>query len=241
MSTGGGRASGRETVGRVAAGVIAKKLISPVEVVGHVVEVGGIKARPRKFEDIKRDVEKTIISCTDLNTAKLMIQKIKAVQSKGDSIGGIVEVIAEPVPAGLGEPVFDKLSADLAKAMMSIPGVKGFEIGAGFRVSKMKGSQNNDAFAKGPEGFITRTNNAGGILGGISTGMPIVVRIAVKPTSSISVKQNTVNLKTGKSEELSTKGRHDPCLCPRIVPVAEAMMAIVLAEHLLRSKSVEKF
>jgi chorismate synthase len=163
-----------------------------------------------------------------------MIQKIKAVQSKGDSIGGIVEVIAKGVPPGLGEPVFDKLSADLAKALMSIPGVKGVEIGAGFKVAKMKGSQNNDAFELGDEGVITKTNNAGGILGGISTGMPLVVRIAVKPTSSISLKQDTIDLKTGKSEKISIKGRHDPCLCPRIVPVAESMVAIVLADHTLR-------
>jgi chorismate synthase len=237
LATGGGRSSGRETIGRVIAGAIAKKIIFPIEVAGHVIQVGDITAKPVSFERIKRDTDKTIVRCADLTNAKFMSQKIIAVQAKGDSIGGIVEVQAQNVPSRLGEPVFDKLSADIGKAMLSIPGIKGVEIGEGFRASKLKGSQNNDepAFRNGK--LTLSTNHSGGILGGISTGMPIVVRIAVKPTSSISLVQNSVSLSKKRNEKLKVEGRHDPCICPRIVPVAEAMLAIVLADHLLRSKA----
>ncbi|MCD5409763.1 MAG: chorismate synthase, partial [Methanocellales archaeon] len=156
------------------------------------------------------------------------------VQAEGDSVGGIVDVIALNVPAGVGEPVFDKLDADLAKALMSIGSVKGVEIGTGFRCSKMKGSEMNDPFVLSKGVVMTETNNAGGILGGISNGMPIVCRVVVKPTPSIGKTQKTVDLAEKKETEIQIRGRHDPCICPRIVPVAEAMIALVLADHMLR-------
>jgi len=212
ISVGGGRASGRETIGRVLAGAIAKQLLADeeIEVKGKIIEIHGKK----------NDFEKTIMNA----------------KKDQDSVGGIVEIKALGVPPGLGEPVFDKLDADLAKALISIGGVKGIEIGLGFQSSKIKGSENNDPILLENEKLITKTNNAGGILGGISNGMPIICRIAVKPTSSIEKQQNTINLKTMKPTKLIIKGRHDPCICPRIVPVAEAMVAIILADHILRIK-----
>lgn len=241
---GGGRASGRETVARVAAGAVAKKLLQAagVEVLGHTVEVAGIGVDPRKIsmEDIRR-AEKNPVRCADEKIARRMLEAIEAARDEGDSVGGVVEVLANGVPAGLGEPVFDKLDADIAKALMSIGGVKGVEIGAGFSIARMRGSQANDQFViDGRSGrIVTRTNNSGGILGGISSGMPIVARIAVKPTSSIGKPQKTVDLKTRRPATLKIRGKHDPCLCPRIVPVAEAMLAIVLADHMLRAGMID--
>ncbi len=162
---------------------------------------------------------------------------IKEVKAEGDSVGGIVEVVALPVPVGLGEPVFDKLDAELAKALMSIGAVKGVEIGAGFKAARLKGSEMNDTFILEEGKIKTKTNNAGGILGGISTGEPIVCRIAVKPTPSISKPQRSVDMETMEEVELKIKGRHDPCICPRIVPVAEAMVALVLVDYLMRNES----
>ena len=237
---GGGRASGRETVGRVAAGAVAKKLLraSGIEVLGHTVEIAGIAVDREKIsmEDIRKAYDNPV-RCADKGIAERMVKAIEAASKEGDSVGGIVEVIANGVPCGLGEPVFDKLDADLAKALMSIGGVKGVEIGAGFSLARMRGSESNDGFAvDGKTGkIVTITNNSGGILGGISTGMPVVARIAVKPTSSIGKPQRSVNLKTMKEETIKVGGKHDPCLCPRIVPVAEAMVAIVLADHMLRA------
>ncbi|GAG26889.1 unnamed protein product, partial [marine sediment metagenome] len=206
---GGGRASGRETVGRVLAGAIAKQILEKegIEIKGKIIEIYGKK----------KDFERIILNA----------------KSGQNSVGGIVEIIAKGVPPNLGEPVFDKLDADLAKALMSISAVKGFEIGIGFQSSRIKGSENNDPIIIENEKIKTKTNNAGGILGGISNGMPIICRIAVKPTSSIEKEQDTVNLKTMKMTKLRIKGRHDPCICPRIVPVAEAMVALVLIDHLL--------
>ena len=204
IEAGGGRSSGRETVGRVCAGAVAKKILEQegIEVTGRIVELG--------------DVEKA--------------------KEEGNSLGGIVEVIATGVPPGLGEPVFDKLDADLAKAVMSVGSVKAVEIGAGMKVARMKGSENNDEIVVEDGKLRTKTNNAGGILGGISNGMPIVVRVAVKPTPSISKPQGSVDLDKMEETVLEIRGRHDPCICLRIVPVLEAMVALVLADHLLRTK-----
>lgn len=212
ISPGGGRASARETVGRVLAGAVAKQVLAAdgIKIHGRIVEIHGCPS----------DFEKTILEAKDRN----------------DSVGGIVEIIADGVPPGLGEPVFDRLDADLAKALMSIGSVKGVEIGAGFGSALLFGSENNDAIVMENGAIKTRTNNAGGILGGISNGMPIVCRIAVKPTSSIGMEQDTVDLDTMKPAKITVKGRHDPCICPRIVPVAEAMVAITILDHLLCSR-----
>jgi chorismate synthase len=237
---GGGRASGRETVARVAAGAIAKKILasSGIQIIGHVVEIGGIRARKLSVDEVKRNAESNAVRCADLEAAQSMEALIKEVKEEGNSVGGIVEVCALGVPAGLGEPVFDKLDAELAKALMSIGAVKGVEIGAGFGASRLKGSEMNDEFYVGAGRIRTRTNNAGGILGGISTGEPLVCRIAVKPTSSIAKPQRSVDMKKMGEVEVRIKGRHDPCICPRMVPVAEAMVALVLVDSLMRAKRV---
>ena len=238
---GGGRASARETVGRVAAGAIAKRLLEALyntEILGHVVEIGGVRAREGlSVEEIRRNAERNAVRCADLNAARKMEERIREAKASGDSVGGIVEVIALNVPAGLGEPVFDKLDADIAKALMSIGAVKGVEIGAGFQSARILGSEMNDEFFINGKKVRMKMNRAGGILGGISTGEPIVCRIAVKPTPSISKKQQSVDIERMEEVELSIKGRHDPCICPRIVPVAEAMLAIVLADHALRARN----
>ncbi|MDR7665152.1 chorismate synthase [Methanosarcina sp. Z-7115] len=234
---GGGRSSARETIGRVAGGALARLLLSRfgIRIVGHVLELGGIRAKPMSFDEILENVEKTPVRCADLEVANKMIEKVTALRQEGDSAGGIVEVIAKGVPAGLGEPVFDRLDADLAKSLMSIPAVKGFEIGAGFEASRLLGSEMNDPFRM-EEGKITcSSNNAGGILGGISTGLDIICRVAVKPTPSIGKVQQTVDLSARENTEIAIKGRHDPTIPPRMVPVAEAMVALVLADHMLRS------
>ena len=232
---GGGRASGRETVARVAAGAIAKRILAArdIQIIGHVVEVGGIRAREVGFDEIKKNAARNAVRCADLEAAGRMEQLIKEVKAEGDSVGGIVEVIATGVPAGLGEPVFDKLDAELAKALMSIGAVKGVEIGAGFKAASMKGSEMNDEFYMAKGRIKTRTNNAGGILGGISTGEPVICRIAVKPTSSIAKPQRSVDMEKMEEVEIKIKGRHDPCICPRIVPVTEAMVALVLVDCLM--------
>ncbi|MDD1757875.1 MAG: chorismate synthase [Methanotrichaceae archaeon] len=238
---GGGRASARETVGRVAAGAIARKFLSHmgIEIAGYVMELGGIRARSRfhDLNELKALVESNPIRCPDPEAAAQMIHLLELTQKEGDSLGGIVEIIAHGVPAGLGEPVFDKLDADLGKALMSIGAVKAIEIGAGFESARMRGSQTNDPLilVKGEVEF--GSNNAGGILGGISNGAPIVCRIAVKPTPSISRNQHTVDLERGEEVEIEVKGRHDPAIPPRIVPVAESMVALVLADHILRNKA----
>lgn len=236
---GGGRASGRETVARVAAGAIAKKILAmhDIQILGHVVEIGGIVAKEVGIEELKKNVDKNAVRCADSEAARKMEALIKQVKAAGDSVGGIVEVIAFGVPVGFGEPVFDKLDAELAMALMSIGAVKGVEIGTGFAAARMKGSEMNDEFFLQEDGQInTRTNNAGGILGGISTGAPVVCRIAVKPTASISKPQKSVDMAKMEEVELRTKGRHDPCICPRIVPVAEAMVALVLVDCWMRNK-----
>lgn len=237
---GGGRASGRETVGRVAAGAIAKKLLAKleIEILGHTKEIHGISVGEIAIEDIRKNAEKNPVRCADLKIAKEMEREILKAKKEGDSVGGVVEVIALNVPAGLGEPVFDKLDADIAKALMSIGAVKGVEIGAGFKAARKKGSENNDEFYVDKGTIKTLTNNSGGILGGISNGMPIIVRAAVKPTSSIAKEQRTVDLEKMENTTISIKGLHDPCIVPRVLPVCEAMLALVLADHAIRAELI---
>jgi chorismate synthase len=226
---GGGRASARETVARVAAGAIARKILSGegIEIIGYVKQVGSVKIK--KIDTLQ--IRQNSLFCPDPDAVVEMERVIQQAQSEKDSIGAMVEVVARGVPPGLGEPVFDKLDAALAGAMMSINAVKGVEIGAGFKVVEMRGSENCDPIA--PTGF--RSNNAGGILGGISNGDEIVVRLAVKPTSSIAVEQETIDVH-GRPARIATRGRHDPCVGLRAVPIAEAMMALILVDHFLRNK-----
>jgi chorismate synthase len=228
---GGGRASARETVGRVAAGAVAKRVLekAKVEIIGYTVELGGIRAEKIDYSEIQRNG----LRCPDRTAAIAMEKRIEEVKLQGDSLGGIVEVLVRGCPAGLGDPVFDKLEADLAKALMSIGAARGVEVGAGFRVARMLGSQCNDPI--GPKGF--EKNDAGGILGGISNGADIVLRVAVKPIPSISLEQRTVD-QAMRPVSLKIKGRHDVSAIPRINPVCEAMVAIVLVDHLLRQKAL---
>lgn len=241
---GGGRSSARETVGRVAGGAVAKKLLAQagIDVVGYVTELGGVKASIPSLRpsDLRSAAETNPVRCPDREAAALMLQAVEEARKEGDSIGGFAEILAVGVPPGLGEPVFDKLDADMAKALMSIGAVKAVEIGVGIECARMRGSQMNDplAFVEGTESEVGfETNNAGGILGGISTGSPVLCRIAVKPTPSISKRQRTVDLVAKGVAEIEVKGRHDPSIPPRIIPVAEAMAALVLADHLLRQRS----
>jgi chorismate synthase len=239
---GGGRSSARETVCRVAAGAIAKKLLGQhgIRVLGYVKQIGDVVADVADPTRVTLDqVEANPVRCPDADAAQRMIALIEEVRKDQDSIGGICELFAVGVPAGLGEPVFDKLKADLAKALLSLPAVTAFEYGAGFRVATARGSQNNDAFipksaspGTGPA-IGTETNRHGGMLGGISSGEPIVCRVAVKPTSSLPRPQRTVT-RSGQPAEIVVKGRHDPCLLPRFVVMGEAMMALVLVDHWLR-------
>jgi chorismate synthase len=228
---GGGRASARETIGRVAAGAVAKKILEreKVEVIAYTVEIGGVRAEKIDYEEIGRNV----LLCPDRDAAIAMEKKIEEVKLQGDSLGGIVEILVRGCPPGLGEPVFDKLEADLAKAVMSIGAVRGVEVGAGFGIARMLGSQCNDPI--GPKGF--EKNDAGGILGGISNGADIVLRVAVKPIPSISLDQKTVD-QAMQPVSLRIKGRHDVSAIPRINPVCEAMVAIVLVDHLLRQRTL---
>ena len=230
---GGGRASARETAGRVAAGAVAKKILEQdkMKVLAYTVELGGIRAEKMDYEEIERN----FLRCPDKNAAMAMERKIEDVKFRGDTLGGIVEILVQGCPPGLGEPVFDKLEADLAKALMSIGAVRGVEIGAGFEVSCMFGSQCNDPL--GPEGF--EKNDAGGILGGISNGADILLRVAVKPIPSIGLEQRTVDYSI-QPVSLRVKGRHDVSAIPRINSVCEAMVAIVLVDHLLRQKAIER-
>jgi len=223
---GGGRSSGRETAARVAAGAVARKILKlkNINITAYVKEIGGIKAQTIDLDEI----EQNIVRCPDKEAAMDMIKKIEEVQEEKDSIGGIVEIIVKGCPAGLGEPVFDKLDAVLAHALMSIGAVKAVEIGSGIACSKMKGSESNDSLVDG--NFIS--NNAGGILGGISSGQDILARVAVKPTPSISRQQKTIDMQ-GKETDITIEGRHDPCICPRIVPVVEAMAALVIIDALM--------
>ena len=238
---GGGRFSGRMTAAFVMAGAVAKKLLKTigVEVFAHTVEIGGVKSRKKPtIDEIKERTYTNVARCAEPEAARLMEKEILKAKEEGDSVGGMVECIALNVPVGLGEPILDSLDADIAKMLFDIPAVKGVEFGAGFNSAHMRGSENNDQYAIEHGRVVTLTNNSGGILGGLSNGMPIVVRIAFKPTPSISKKQQTVDLKKMTETTLEVKGMHDACVVPRAVPVAEAAVAMVLADHALRSSLI---
>ncbi len=228
---GSGRASGRETAGRVAAGAVARKLLAGrgLAVTAYTLRAAGVQCHKRDLDVI----EQNPMRACDLDAAAKMVDRLKAARDRNDSVGGIVECRVTGTPAGLGEPVFDKLDAELARAMLSIGATKGIEFGTGFAAADMTGSEHNDQM--GPDGFVT--NHAGGILGGISTGAEIVFRVAVKPTSSIAAPQQTVDL-NGQPRTIVTEGRHDPCICPRIVPVVEAMACLVLEDHFRRQQAL---
>lgn len=236
---GSGRASARETLARVASGVLAKKYLKlklGVEIISYVESVGNIKAEVDFNKVTPSDVESNIIRCPDGKVAERMIKLIESVRDAGDSIGGIIRGVIKNVPAGLGEPVFDKLNADLGKAMLSINAVKGFEIGSGFEGTKLKGSEHNDSLYIDHGRIKTKTNHAGGVVGGISNGEIIYFKVAFKPVSTIKKEQQTVNR---KKEEITLKasGRHDPCVLPRAVPIVDAMAALVIMDHYLRHKA----
>ncbi len=236
---GGGRASARETAGRVAGGAIARLLLARagVTIVAWVDEVAGLPAHVDAARVSRADVDANDLRCPDEAAAPRMIERIEQVRKDGDSVGGVIRAIARGVPAGWGEPVFDKLEADLAKAMMSIPAVKGFESGSGFAGTLLTGSQHNDPFITRDGVIGTSTNHSGGIQGGISNGEPVTIRVAFKPTATIMRAQETVD-RLGNATTLQPKGRHDPCVLPRAVPIVEAMFALVLADHMLRQKAI---
>jgi chorismate synthase len=240
---GGGRFSGRVTVSLIMAGAVAKKLLSlfDVDVLGYTIAVGNVRiGKSLSFEKIRRCRYETAVRCPDVASAKAMEEAIVKAREEGDSLGGIIEIMALNVPVGVGEPLFDSLDADIAKMLFTIPAVKGVEFGAGFKAAALKGSENNDAYLMLGGKVATLTNNAGGILGGVSSGMPIVVRIAVKPTPSIAKKQQTVNLSKMEDATIRVKGRHDPCVVPKAVPAAESAVAIVLADHMIRAGFIPK-
>ncbi len=237
--SGGGRASARETIGRVAAGAIAKQLLARAhgtEVMAWVRRIHTIEAQIDPALVTLAAVEANIVRCPDPETAERMIERIETIGREGDSCGGVIECVVRRPPPGLGMPVFDKLEADLAKAVMSLPATKGFEIGSGFAGTLLRGSEHNDAFLPTADGSLhTATNNSGGIQGGISNGEEICLRVGFKPTATIRKAQQTVTL-AGVATTLAAKGRHDPCVLPRAVPMVEAMVALVLADHLLRQQ-----
>ena len=237
---GGGRASARETIGRVAAGAVARKLLKnlfpEIEILAYVTSIHDIDAEVNPETVTLADVEANVVRCPDTATAAKMIERIKQVRSDGDSVGGVLEGVIRGAPPGLGEPVFDKLEADLAKAMLSLPATKGFEVGSGFAGTKLKGSEHNDPFRMKGTRVRTPTNFSGGIQGGISNGEPIVFRVAFKPTATIAKPQQTVTV-SGENAELAARGRHDPCVLPRAVPMVEAMAALVLCDHALRQRA----
>ena len=236
---GGGRASARETVGRVAAGAIAKKILRlhyNVEVLAYVKQVQRIVAEVDPDKVQMNRVESNPVRCPDLEAAQRMVRLIERMRARGDSVGGVIECVARGVPAGWGEPVFDKLEADLAKAMLSLPATKGFEIGSGFAGVLMTGSQHNDPFRVRGGKICTTRNYSGGVQGGISNGQTIYFRVAFKPTSTVLVQQQTVDVNL-RNTTIKMTGRHDPCVLPRAVPIVEAMTALVLVDHALRHKA----
>lgn len=235
---GGGRSSARETVSRVVAGAIAKLFLKQhgISVKAYTSQVGDIKLLKDYHHLDLNKIESNIVRCPDELVAEAMIQKIEQVRKSGDTIGGVISCVIKGTPVGLGEPVFDKLHADLGKAMLSINAVKGFEYGSGFEGTKMLGSLHNDLFIITDDTVKTKTNHSGGIQGGISNGEDIYFRVAFKPIATILQKQNTINSK-GEETKMTGKGRHDPCVLPRAVPIVEAMAAIVMVDHILRSKN----
>jgi chorismate synthase len=237
---GGGRASARETIGRVAAGAIARKLLreaAGIEVLAWVAQVQDLEAKVDAGTVSLAAVEANAVRCPDPEAAARMEERIDAARRRGDSLGGVVACVARGVPAGLGEPVFDKLEADLAKGVMSLPASKGFEIGSGFAGTRLTGSEHNDPFVPGESGPRTSSNRSGGVQGGISNGEPILLRVAFKPTATIRLPQQTVD-RAGNAVTLEAEGRHDPCVLPRAVPMVEAMVLLVLADHWLRQRAL---
>ena len=238
---GGGRASARETIGRVAAGAVARKVLAQLfpklELLAYVVRVHDVSAKLDSGSITAASVEANIVRCPDDKAATEMIARIEEARAAGDSLGGVIEVVVRQAPRGLGEPVFDKLEADLAKAMLSLPATKGFEIGSGFKAAAMKGSEHNDPFEMREGEVRTTSNHSGGVQGGISNGENIIFRVAFKPTATIARRQRTV---TATKEEtfLAVRGRHDPCVLPRAVPMVEAMTALVLCDHVLRQRAI---
>jgi chorismate synthase len=240
---GGGRFSGRVTVTLIMAGAVAKKLLSAfdVEVLAYTKTIGNVKmGRSLSSEEIRKHRYEAAVRCPDLACAEAMEEAIVNARKEGDSLGGIIECVALNVPVGVGEPLFDALDADIAKILLAVPAVKGVEFGAGFTTAELKGSENNDAYRLQHGKIVTKTNNAGGILGGLSSGMPIIVRAAVKPTSSIAKEQRTVNLAKMKDATIKVTGRHDPCVVPKAVPVVESAVAIILADHMIRAGVIPK-
>lgn len=240
---GGGRFSGRATVALIMAGAVAKKLLRKydVDVLAYTKSIGNVKLeRQVSNEEISKQRYENAVRCPDSTLASKMETAIFEARKEGDSLGGVIEVLVMNVPAGVGEPRFDGLDADLAKALLALPAVKGVEFGIGFKAAEKKGSENNDEFQVLKGEVKTLTNNAGGILGGISTGMPIIARIAIKPTPSIAKQQRTVNLSTMENDSLSVKGRHDPCIVPKAVPAVESAVAITLADHMIRAGKMQK-
>jgi len=239
---GGGRASARETVGRVAAGAVAKKILSALYsgfvVIGYVAQIHDIVAKINRSAVKGKDVEKNAVRCPDAAAAKKMVALIEQVRSQGDSVGGLIECVVRGIPPGIGEPVFDKLEADLAKAMLSIPATKGFEIGSGFSATRLRGSEHNDPFEVCAGKIRAATNNSGGVQGGISNGEEIYFRVAFKPTATIAREQKTVT-SSKEQTRLAARGRHDPCVLPRAVPIVEAMAALVLTDHALRQRAID--
>jgi chorismate synthase len=239
---GGGRFSGRVTVALIMAGALAKKLLSAfdVEVLAYTKAVGNVKLdKPLSLADIRERYE-TAVRCPDLACAEAMEKAIVEARKEGDSLGGVIECLALNVPVGVGDPLFDALDADLAKILLAVPAVKGVEFGAGFTAAELKGSENNDVYRMRQGKVVALTNNAGGILGGLSSGMPVIVGVAVKPTSSIAKKQRTVNLQSMEDTTIAVKGRHDPCVVPKAVPVVESVVATVLADHMIRAGVISK-
>ena len=234
---GGGRFSGRTTASLVMAGAIARKLVglTGIEILAHTKEIGGIKASVKSLDEIRVNAANNPLGCADPEAAADMTRLINQVKEEGNSVGGIIEGIALNVPTSMGEPVFDNLDGELAKALFAIPAVKGVEFGSGFSVARKRGSENNDPFSIWEGKIVTETNNAGGILGGMSNGMPVVVRVAIKPTPSIALSQQTVDLEKMQGTRLTVKGRHDICIVPRAVPVVESVIAIVLSDFALRA------
>ena len=238
---GGGRASARETIGRVAAGAIAKKTLSALygdfELLAYVTQIHEVTAKIDRSTVKLNHVEKNLVRCPDTAAAKKMISLIEEIRDAGDSVGGVIECVARGIPPGLGEPVFDKLEADLAKAMLSVPAAKAFEIGSGFGATLVRGSQHNDSFEIRGGRIRTTTNHSGGVQGGISNGEDIYFRVAFKPPATIALEQKTVTI-SRKETALVARGRHDPCVLPRAVPIVEAMAALVLCDHALRQNAV---
>ncbi len=239
---GGGRFSGRITAGIVMAGAVAKKILGLLgtEILAHTIQIGDIKAPEARPENIRTNVYNNAVRCADIKISGDMLNLIRQIGSEGDSLGGIIEGIGLNIPAGLGEPIFDTLEGQIAKGLLAIPAIKGVEFGAGFSVAEARGSQNNDIYVMREHKLVSETNNAGGVQGGISNGMTLIVKAAVKPTPSISKTQKTVDINIMENAEITITGRHDVCLVPRAVIVVESMIAITLCDFALKAQLIQR-